>query len=30
MNDKRKFPSEAELDALFDEVDNAGRWGKDD
>jgi kynurenine formamidase len=30
MNVKRKFPSEAELDALFEELDNAGRWGKDD
>jgi kynurenine formamidase len=30
MNAKRKFPSEAELDALFEELDNAGRWGKDD
>lgn len=30
MSKKREFPSEEELDALFDEVDNAGRWGKDD
>jgi kynurenine formamidase len=30
MADKRKFPSEDELDALFDEVNNAGRWGEDD
>jgi kynurenine formamidase len=30
MPEKRRFPSEAELDALFDEVDNAGRWGEDD
>jgi kynurenine formamidase len=30
MNAKRKFPSEAELDGLFEELDNAGRWGKDD
>ena len=26
----RVFPPERELDALFDEVDNAGRWGPDD
>ncbi|MBI2969886.1 MAG: cyclase family protein [Gammaproteobacteria bacterium] len=30
MSAKRTFPSEAELDALFDEVSNAGRWGNDD
>ncbi|HZF26726.1 MAG TPA: cyclase family protein [Steroidobacteraceae bacterium] len=30
MNEKRVFPMEAELDRLFDELDNAGRWGKDD
>jgi kynurenine formamidase len=30
MADKRVFPSEEELDALFDEVNNAGRWGADD
>ena len=30
MSNKRSFPSEAELDALFDEVNNAGRWGEDD
>jgi kynurenine formamidase len=30
MPDKRIFPSEAELDVLFDEVDNAERWGADD
>lgn len=30
MADNRKFPSEAELDALFEELNNAGRWGKDD
>jgi len=30
MTEKRKFPSEAELDTLFEELDNAGRWGKDD
>ncbi len=27
---KRQFPPESELDALFDEVSNAGRWGPDD
>jgi kynurenine formamidase len=27
---KRQFPPESELDALFDEVSNAGRWGADD
>ena len=27
---KRQFPPESELDALFDEVNNAGRWGADD
>ena len=27
---KRKFPSEAALDALFDELNNAGRWGRND
>jgi kynurenine formamidase len=26
----RSFPAEEELDALFDEVSNAGRWGADD
>jgi kynurenine formamidase len=26
----RSFPAEKELDALFDEVSNAGRWGADD
>lgn len=30
MTAKRTFPSEAELDALFEELDNAGRWGRDD
>jgi len=30
MSQKRVFPSEAELDALFEELDNAGRWGPDD
>jgi kynurenine formamidase len=30
MSAKRTFPSEQELDALFDEVNNAGRWGEDD
>lgn len=30
MSKKRNFPSESELDTLFDEVNNAGRWGKDD
>lgn len=30
MADKRVFPSEEELDALFDEVNNAGRWGDED
>lgn len=30
MSEKRIFPSEDELDALFEEVNNAGRWGKDD
>jgi kynurenine formamidase len=30
MSDKRVFPSEEELDALFEEVNNAGRWGADD
>ena len=30
MAEKRRFPTEAELDALFDELNNAGRWGKDD
>jgi len=30
MTEKRKFPPESELDALFDAVNNAGRWGKDD
>jgi len=27
---QRQFPPESELDALFDAVSNAGRWGKDD
>jgi len=27
---KRAFPPEATLDALFDELNNAGRWGRDD
>ncbi|HMB61111.1 MAG TPA: cyclase family protein [Xanthomonadales bacterium] len=27
---ERIFPPEEELDALFDEVNNAGRWGPDD
>lgn len=30
MAEKRTFPSEKELDTLFEEVNNAGRWGKDD
>lgn len=30
MADKRIFPDEKDLDALFDEVNNAGRWGADD
>lgn len=30
MPQKRSFPSQAELDALFDEVNNAGRWGEND
>jgi len=30
MSEKRLFPSEAELDKLFEEVNNAGRWGVDD
>jgi kynurenine formamidase len=30
MSKKRDFPAEDDLDALFDEVNNAGRWGKDD
>lgn len=30
MKEKRVFPSEAALDALFDDLNNAGRWGKDD
>ncbi len=30
MSHARTFPSEEELDALFDEVNNAGRWGPDD
>lgn len=30
MSEKRTFPTETELDALFDEVNNAGRWGEDD
>jgi kynurenine formamidase len=30
MSEKRVFPKEEELDALFDELNNAGRWGADD
>lgn len=30
MTAKREFPPESELDPLFDEVNNAGRWGEDD
>ena len=30
MKAKREFPPEAALDALFDELNNAGRWGRDD
>lgn len=30
MQPKRRFPSEAQLDELFEELDNAGRWGADD
>lgn len=30
MAEKRTFPPEEELDTLFDEVNNAGRWGEDD
>jgi kynurenine formamidase len=30
MPQSRVFPPEAELDALFDELDNSGRWGADD
>jgi len=30
MQAKRKFPTEAELDELFDALDNAGRWGEGD
>lgn len=30
MAEKRVFPSEEELDTVFDEVNNAGRWGDDD
>lgn len=30
MAEKRVFPTEQALDALFDEVNNAGRWGDDD
>ena len=30
MSEKRAFPSEKELDSLFDDVNNAGRWGADD
>jgi kynurenine formamidase len=30
MAEKRIFPPEEELDAMFDEVNNAGRWGDDD
>jgi kynurenine formamidase len=30
MSTKRSFPSEESLDALFDELNNAGRWGAED
>jgi kynurenine formamidase len=30
MAEAREFPTERELDALFDELNNAGRWGPDD
>jgi len=30
MSAARSFPAEKELDALFDEVSNAGRWGASD
>jgi kynurenine formamidase len=30
MSKKRIFPTESELDTLFNEVNNAGRWGEDD
>jgi kynurenine formamidase len=30
VSEKRNFPPEDELDALFDEVNNAGRWGRHD
>lgn len=30
MTEARVFPPEGDLDALFDEVSNAGRWGPDD
>lgn len=30
MTEKRTFPPEETLDALFDRVNNAGRWGVDD
>ena len=30
MKEKRVFPTEAELDALFEDLNNAGRWGRDD
>lgn len=30
MGGRRIFPPEAELDRLFDQVNNAGRWGPDD
>lgn len=30
MPENRTFPPERDLDALFDKVSNAGRWGKDD
>lgn len=30
MAEKRIFPSEQELDELFEVVNNAGRWGEDD
>jgi kynurenine formamidase len=30
MPEHRSFPPESALDALYDELDNAGRWGPDD
>jgi kynurenine formamidase len=30
MNAIRSFPSESELEALFDQLNNTGRWGTDD